>query len=104
MGPKLKQEEFNEILTSKGYKIISINYFSSYYSYYIRKLVKEKITSKDYLDLYKIKGALISYMSFKDNDFYIEFDIKKKVHFLFSVNILEDCKVRYKKGLKKKKV
>ena len=101
MKPKLKQEELNEILKSKGYKIISINYFSNYYTYYIRKLEKEKITSKDYFDLYKIKGALISYVSFKDNDFYIEFDIKK-VHFLFSVNmkrelenILEDCKVGY---------
>lgn len=81
MEPQLTQDKFNEILKSKGYKIISINYFSSYYTYYIRKLEKEKITSKDYLDLYKIKGALISYVSFKNNDFYIEFDIKKKFIF-----------------------
>ena len=73
----MDQEKFNEILKSKGYKIISINYFSNYYTYYIRKLEKEKITSKGYLDLYKIKGVVISHISFKDNDFYIEFDIKK---------------------------
>ena len=73
----MNQEKFNEIVKSKGYKIISINYFPTYYTYYIRKLENEKITGKDCNDLYKIKGALISYVSFKGNDFYIEFDIKK---------------------------
>ena len=57
MEPQLTQDKFNEILKSKGYKIISIDYFSSYYAYYIRKLKNEKITSKDYLDLYKIKDV-----------------------------------------------
>ena len=80
MEPKLTQDKFNEILKSKGFKIISINYFPSYYTYYIRKLKKEKITSKDYIDLYKIKGALINNISFKDNDFYIEFNIKINIY------------------------
>lgn len=69
----MNQKKFNEILRSKGYKIISIDYFPNHYSYYIRKLDNEKITSKDYLDFYKIKDAV----SFKGNDNYIEFDIKK---------------------------
>ena len=77
MVPKLTQDKFNEILKSKGFKISSINYFPYHYTYYIRKLEKEKITSKDYLDLYKIKDGLISNILLKDNDFYIEFDIKK---------------------------
>ena len=82
----MNQEKFNEILKSKGYKIISINYFSTYCTYYIRKLENEKIIGKDCNDLYKIKGALISYIRFKGNDLYIEFDIKK-VHLLFKNKI-----------------
>ena len=62
----------NELLKSKGFKIISINYFPNYHSYYIRKLKSEKITEKDCKDLYKI-GDLIN---FKFNDYYIEFDLK----------------------------
>ena len=77
----MNQVKFNEILKSKGFKIISINYFSNHYTYYIRKLEKEKITSKDYLDLYKIKDGLLSNILLKDNDFYLEFDIKK-VYFI----------------------
>ena len=73
----MNQEKFNEIVKSKGYKIISINYFPTYCTYYIRKLKNEKITGKDCNDLYKIKDVLISYISFKSDDFYIEFDIKK---------------------------
>ena len=69
----MNQEKFNDLLKSQGYKIISINYFSNYYTYYIRKLVKEKITEKDCNDLYK-NGDLIN---FKCNDFYIKFDFKK---------------------------
>ena len=70
----MDQEKFNELLKSKGYKIISINYFSNYYTYYIRKIEKEKLTSKDYLILKEIKD--ISNIIFKDNNFYIEFNIK----------------------------
>lgn len=73
----MNQEKFNEIVKSKGYKIISIDYFPSHYTYYIRKLKNEKITGKDCSDLYKIKECLISSISFKGNDFYIEFDLKK---------------------------
>ena len=71
----MDQKNFNEILKSKGYKIISINYFPTYYTYYIRKLENEKITGKDCNDLYKIKGASIS--SITGNDNFIEFDLKK---------------------------
>ena len=74
----MDQNKFNEILRSKGYKIISINYFPTYYSYYIRKIENERITGKDINGLYKIREGLISYISFKGNDFYIEFDIKFK--------------------------
>ena len=58
----MNQEKFNEIVKSKGYKIISINYFPAYYTYYIRKLENEKITGKDFNDLYKIKGAFLKVM------------------------------------------
>ena len=78
----MNQEKFNDIVKSKGYKIISINYFPTYCTYFIRKLENEKITGKDCNDLYKIKGALIRYISFKGNDFYIEFDIKKSSFFI----------------------
>ena len=69
----MNQEKFNDLLKSQGYKIISIDYFSDYYTYHIRKLVKEKITEKDCNNLNKI-GDLIN---FKCNDFYIKFDLKK---------------------------
>ena len=72
----MNQEKFNSILKSKGYKIISINYFPNYYTYYIRKLENGKITGKDCNDLYKIKDALISNIILKGNDLYIEFDLK----------------------------
>ena len=42
----MNQEKFNEIVKSKGYKIISINYFPTYYTYYIRKLKSEKNNRK----------------------------------------------------------
>ena len=42
MDQKLTQEEFNKILKSKGYKIISIDYYTNYFTYYIRKIEKEK--------------------------------------------------------------
>ena len=45
----------NELLKSKGYKIISINNFFNYHTYYIRKIEKEKLTNKDYLILKEIK-------------------------------------------------
>ena len=70
----MNQEKFNDLLKSQGYKIISIDYFSNYYTYYIKKLVKEKITEKDCNNLNKI-GDLIN---FKCDDYYIEFDIKLK--------------------------
>ena len=62
----------NELFKSKGFKIISIDYFPTYCTYYIRKLKSEKITEKDCSDLYKI-GDLIN---LKCNDYYIEFDLK----------------------------
>ena len=71
------EQKFNELIKSKGYKIISINYFPHRYTYYIRKLEKKKITSKDYFDLYSIKGYVISNIVLKDSDFYIEFNFKK---------------------------
>ena len=74
MEQKLTQEEFNKILKSKGYKIISIDNYTNYFTYYIRKIEKEKLTSKDYLILKEIKD--ISNIIFKDNNFYIEFNIK----------------------------
>ena len=69
----MKQDKFNELLKSKEYKIISINYFPSYYTYYIRKLRSEKITEKDCGDLSKIAGLI----NLKCDDFYIKFDFKK---------------------------
>ena len=69
----MDQEKFNELLKSQGYKIISIDYFSNYYTYYIRKLVKEKITEKDCNSLNKI-GDIIN---FKCDDYYIKIDLKK---------------------------
>ena len=69
----MNQNKFNELLKSKGYKIIGINYFPTFYNYYIRKFKSEKITEKDCSDLLKIKDGLIN---FKCNDFYIEFDLK----------------------------
>ena len=68
----MNQEKFNDLLKSQGYKIISIDYFSNYYTYYIRKLVREKITEKDCNNLNKI-GDLIN---FKCNGYYIEFKIE----------------------------
>ena len=68
----MNQEKFNDLLKSQGYKIISIDYFSNYYTYYIRKLVKEKITEKDCNNLNKI----VDLINFKCNDFYINFDLK----------------------------
>ena len=68
----MNQEKFNDLLKSQGYKIISIDYFSNYCTYYIRKLVKEKITEKDSKNLNKI-GDLIN---FRCDDFYIKFDLK----------------------------
>ena len=44
----------NELLKSKGFKIISINYFPNYHSYYIGKLKSEKITEKDCKDHIKL--------------------------------------------------
>ena len=70
----MNQKKFNELLKSQGFKIISINYFSNYYTYYIRKLEKEKITEKDFNNLNKI-GDLLNY---KCDGYYIEFDIKLK--------------------------
>ena len=69
----MNQEKFNDLLKSQGYKIISIDYFSNYYTYYIRKLVKEKITEKDCNSLNKI-GDIIN---FKCDDYYIKIDLKK---------------------------
>ena len=63
----------NELLKSRGYKIISIDYFPNYHTYYIRKIEKEKLTNKDYLILKEIKD--VSNIIFKDNNFYIEFNI-----------------------------
>ena len=74
MEQKLTQEEFNKILKSKENKIISIDNYTNYFTYYIRKIEKEKLTSKDYLILKEIKD--ISNIIFKDNNFYIEFNIK----------------------------
>ena len=37
MEQKLTQEEFNKILKSKGYKIISIDNYNNYFTHYIRK-------------------------------------------------------------------
>ena len=72
MDPHCK---FNEILKSKGFKIISIDCFPSHYTYYIRKLEKEKVTKVDYNDLYKINGYSISNMCV--SDYYIEFDLSR---------------------------
>ena len=70
----MNQKKFNELLNSQGFKIISINYFSNYYTYYIRKLEKEKITEKDINNLNRIGDLL----NFKCVGYYIEFDIKLK--------------------------
>ena len=70
----MNQEKFNELLKSKEYKIISIDYFSTYYTYYIRKLRSDKIREKDCNDLYKINSGLIN---LKCDDFYIKFDLNK---------------------------
>ena len=70
----MDQEKFNVLLKSQGFKIITIDYFSNYYTYYIRKLEKEKITEKDFNNLNKI-GDLLNY---KCDGYYIEFDIKLK--------------------------
>ena len=69
----MDQEKFNQKLKSKGYKIISIDCFTNYFTYYIRKIEKEKITSKDYLDLCDIKGYLVTNVKLKDSDYYIKF-------------------------------
>ena len=69
----MNQEKFNDLLKSQGYKIISIDYFSNYYTYYIRKLVKEKITEKDCNSLNKI----VDIINFKCDDYYIKIDLKK---------------------------
>lgn len=42
----MNQKKLNELLKFQGFKIISINYFSNYYTYYIRKIEKEEITKK----------------------------------------------------------
>ena len=56
----MDQEKFNVLLKSQGFKIITIDYFSNYYTYYIRKLEKEKITEKDINNLCKI-GDLLNF-------------------------------------------
>ena len=61
----------NEILKSKGFKIISIDYYPSYLKYYVRKLSGEKITVEICEDLCKI-GNLIN---LKYDGYYIEFKI-----------------------------
>ena len=70
----MNQEKFNILLKSQGYKIITIDYFSNYYTYYIRKLAKEKITEKDISSLCKIGNLL----NFKCDGYYIKFNIKLK--------------------------
>ena len=70
----MNQEKFNGLLKSLGYEIITIDYFSNYSTYYIRKLEKEKITEKDINNLCKIGDLL----NFKCDGYYIEFDIKLK--------------------------
>ena len=71
----MNQEKFNEILKSQGYKIISIDYFSNYYTYYMRKLEKEKITENDINNLSKI-GVLFN---LKCDGYYNEFKIKIEI-------------------------
>ena len=71
----MNQEKFNEILKSKRYKIISIDYLPFYYTYYIRKLGNEKITGKDINYLYKIKD--VSYIRLKGDDYYLKLIFKK---------------------------
>ena len=67
----MDQEKFNILLKSQGFKIITIDYFSNYYTYYVRKLEKEKITEKDINNLFKIGDLL----NFKCDGYYIEFKI-----------------------------
>ena len=62
----------NELLKSKGFKIISIDYYPNYHKYYIRKLRSEKMTIQDCEDLCKI-GELLN---LKYDGYYIEFDLK----------------------------
>ena len=42
----MKQEKFNELLKSQGFKIISINYFSNYYTSLYKKIRKGKNNRK----------------------------------------------------------
>ena len=76
--PSLTQKEFDEIIKSKGYEIISLEKNDDCdFIYNIKKLKEEEITTKEIHELIKFKGVKISFLRYRSEENDIRFYVDK---------------------------